>query len=199
MKKWVAFYSQTGSEIMNISISTGKIPYLLVSNNYEQTTPKVEAWIKSNNIPVIHLHKKAKYWVDYEYLASTLEGQDIIITLHGYLRIIPEEFCLKFKDKIFNGHPALITKYPELKGKDQQETAFLQKEKYPLIGTVIHKVIAELDAGETLLSNEAPNNLVSIEDAYTTLKKMSLELWKEFFDRGLVTRKLLSLFKRKKQ
>ena len=42
-----------------------------------------------------------------------------LITLNGWLRIVPPDKCAKYN--IYNGHPGLITKYPELKGKDPQQ------------------------------------------------------------------------------
>ena len=52
------------------------------------------------------------------YLVNNLKHD--LITLHGYLRIIPENICKQCKH-IYNGHPGLINMYPELKGKDPQE------------------------------------------------------------------------------
>lgn len=190
-KNWVCFYSQTGQEIMKISKELGILPNLLVTNDFNKTSFIVQEWIKENNIIVFEVSKKAKTYKDYESLVLYLDIiQTPLITLHGYLRILPREFCELYDGNIYNGHPALIVDsfYPELKGKDQQETVFIQKEKYPFIGTVIHKVIPELDAGEIILYNNAPNNLTSIEDAYNTLKQMSLELWLKFFQTsGLLT------------
>ena len=189
MKKrnWVCLYSQTGSEIMNISKELDITPNVLVTNNFDNTLPIVQEWIKRNNIVVFEIPKKAKTYKDYEPLCLYLNIlKTPLITLHGYLRILPKEFCELYDGDIYNGHPALIAEgfYPELKGKDQQEVVFFHKEKYPLIGTVIHKVIPELDAGEVVLYNKAPNNLISIEDAYNTLKIMSLELWLDFFKKS---------------
>jgi folate-dependent phosphoribosylglycinamide formyltransferase PurN len=54
---------------------------------------------------------------------------DAIVTLHGWLRVIPAYVCER--SRIYNGHPGLITKYPELKGKDPQVRAFIKEGKYP--------------------------------------------------------------------
>ena len=35
MAKWIAFFSQTGSEIVNISKAIGRVPDLIVTNNDE--------------------------------------------------------------------------------------------------------------------------------------------------------------------
>ena len=113
---------------------------------------------------------------DYE---EFFEGSDLI-TLHGYLRILPAEICRKYT-QIYNGHPALISHYPELKGLDKQEDVWFHKDKYPYIGSVIHQCTEELDAGQILYACQRENNVVSLDDAYLKLRTTSLRTWLEFF------------------
>ena len=184
MENWVVMYSQTGSEIMNISKELGFLPALLVTNDYNKTSPIVKEWIDKNNLLVLELPKKAKVMRDYESLNFLLNviGKPII-TLHGYLRILPKEFCELHDNRIFNGHPALIDKFKELKGFNQQEVIFYHKDKYPIIGSVVHKVVPEVDSGEILFTCERINDTVSIEDAYMKLKETSLQSWLKFFQK----------------
>ena len=58
---------------------------------------------------------------------------------------MPPGVCDAFE--IYNGHPGLITKYPELKGKDPQERSFKQ---YETAGAVLHKVTAGVDEGDVI-------------------------------------------------
>jgi len=97
---------------------------------------------------------------------------DELITLHGYMKIVPKEYCDKLT--IYNGHPGLITRYPELKGKDPQIRAAV----YDTIGSVVHKVIAEVDSGEVVTVAETINDNT---DIFEQLRATSLKAWVEFF------------------
>lgn len=169
--KWIAIFSQTGSEIANIIEQSGMMPDIIISHGPfdKKIDPRIEKTGK-----LIRVKTKEKVELIIKQSNATM------VTLHGYLRIVSPEIC-NLGIKIYNGHPAPINFYPDLKGKDKQEDQFLYKEKYPLIGTVIHRVTEDLDEGEILLCNDKPNTLTSIEDAYSTLSKMSLELWLSFF------------------
>lgn len=98
---------------------------------------------------------------------------DTLITLHGYLRILPANICNRYT--ILNGHPGLITKYPELKGKDPQVRAW--EGKYPLIGSVVHKVTPGVDEGEVITSVCYTNRCDTLDEIYGKLKQSSLESW----------------------
>ena len=163
MKKWIALFSQTGSEIKALSKTIGRSPNMVFTNN-----PNKEQWI--DNHP-------------YAYQLSHVQIMDFInefveknslITLHGYLRIIPHDICEKFD--IVNGHPGLITAYPELKGKDPQERITPDME---WIGSVCHKVTAGVDEGPVLTQSMVKN---TGGDYYNVLKETSLRAWRQYFD-----------------
>jgi len=99
--------------------------------------------------------------------------------MHGYLRIIDKD-VLDTRE-MYNGHPGLITKYPELKGKDPQETVAKNLSLYDKIGSVIHKVTPEVDSGEILYEFAVFNGCNSREEVYDTLKLTSLHSWLAFF------------------
>jgi len=173
MYKWIALFSQTGSEIVEIMKRTNRIPHLIVTNNLDNTySPE----LYKLNIPI--LLGKHKVLMDY---LRTQNDWKVIITLHGYLRILPEDICLNFS--IYNGHPAPIHLYPELIGKDKQEDLFTYKDKYAKIGSVIHKVTADLDRGEIIISEDQDNDVTSIEDSYIKARELSLKTWIYFFEK----------------
>jgi folate-dependent phosphoribosylglycinamide formyltransferase PurN len=178
-KSWYVFISQTGSEVKSISELCCVKPKMIISNNLGKISKDVLSWIQKEKITLYSLPSKPLI-SDYRNIKIP---KDSLITLHGYLRILPKEFCLEYEN-IYNGHPALIleTKYPELKGKDPQERTWNEKEKYPTVGTVIHKVIPELDAGEIILYNEANNISETKVQHYHLLKNLSLKLWIDFFE-----------------
>jgi folate-dependent phosphoribosylglycinamide formyltransferase PurN len=99
-----------------------------------------------------------------------------IISLHGWMRIVPEPVCEKFS--IYNGHPGDIVTYPELKGKDPQQKAL--ELNHSTIGTVIHKVIPEVDAGQVLDIAKIANTFKDVDSISIALREQSISLWCDF-------------------
>lgn len=178
--KWIAFFSQTGSEIVNLSSILNMRPELIVTNN-NQSRVKFHPGI--NELDVTILSGRHDQLMSYFKNTSIYNNDKLIITLHGYLRIVPKEVCEKYT--IYNGHPGAIHLYPELKGKDPQEVVWNNKEKYPIIGSVVHKVTPIVDDGEVLTSMVMDNNCSSKEEVYECLKVTSLNAWAKFFDECL--------------
>lgn len=170
--KWIALFSQTGAELQSICEALGTEPDIAFTTNTNIDDILYNGYIYSMNHRGIEANLKE------------LTSEDTLITLHGYLRILSADVC-NLPGRILNGHPAPIHIYSELKGKDMQIPQFTEKSKYPVIGTVIHKVIPELDSGEIIAYNESPNNLKSVDDAFSTLKIMSKELWIEVLSKYL--------------
>ena len=171
--RWVALFSRTGSEITNLSKILGKEPDLILTNkkDFENSTiPKDKCIIIDGSDESIR-----------QYIMH-----DDIITLHGYLKIIPESLCNDFN--IYNGHPGLITKYPELKGINPQIRCLNNS----TVGSVIHKVTAIVDDGPIISSKEIDNydnydNHYNYDSntIFTALAEISLDLWVEFFNKEL--------------
>lgn len=174
MKKWVALFSQTGSEIMRLTKEFNRAPDNVITNNFNN-----DAWAKGiADLNVSNISAPAIYsWF------QTIDPSEYFFTLHGYLRIIPADICDKYE--IYNGHPALITHYPELKGKDPQERTWENRANYPWIGSVVHRCTSELDGGEVLSAVSYTNRCDNIEEMYNKLKDASFDAWK-FFLRGRV-------------
>lgn len=178
---WTVFVSQTGSEVYNISRELGIIPKLLVTNNIKKLSTKVKEYLELQGciIKEISFRPLLNEYLQEEILNSS------IITLHGYLRVLPKDFIDNYKGNIYNGHPALITRYPELKGLNKQEDVFYHKEKYPFMGSVIHIVTPILDDGDILFEVSKINDVQSLDDAYDKLKQTSFASWNIFFNNYL--------------
>ena len=171
---WIAFFSQTGSEIVNISEEIGRWPDLIVTNRqsgYEKINSKLQERVNEGKQRMLLVEKKPSV---QRYHEAIRDGS--IVTLHGWLRIVPEEICDKYE--IYNGHPGLITKYPELKGKDPQERAF--EGKYKTAGSVIHEVVPEVDAGKILYEHEISIDELTLDEVYSSLHTVSTNLWIDF-------------------
>ena len=179
--KWIAFFSQTGSEIVDLSKRLGRKPDLIVTNNFEDKI-KFHPGIREMGVTIM----SAKHDMIMNYFRNQViyNVSETIISLHGYLRILPADICEKYE--IYNGHPGAITLYPELKGKDPQEKVWQENEKYTTIGSVVHRCTAELDDGEVLKAVYLRNRNYTKEDLYASLKMTSSSAWLFFLrEKGL--------------
>jgi folate-dependent phosphoribosylglycinamide formyltransferase PurN len=181
--RWIAFFSQTGSEIVNVAKETGFVPHRIVTNTQDLSKVHPGIFQFGSTVPIVFTSRKPTVTEYYDVLRDAYPGS--LITLHGWLRIVPAEICNVWE--ILNGHPGLITKYPELKGFNKQEDIVDRAVQYPEIGSVIHKVAAEVDAGEILASKSILNDVKTIEESYAKLKLVSKDLWVEYF-KGLKER-----------
>ena len=164
--KWITFFSQTGAEIADLSESIGRWPDLIVTNERPD-----------------HLRTIDPRIVEYGYTevpnkptANDLDAilqDNAIVTLHGWLRIMPPVICNKYL--IYNGHPGLITKYPELKGKDPQVKA--HKLGHEVAGAVIHKVTAGVDEGKIIMEEYFNATQLDLDGLFRILRDRSLYMW----------------------
>lgn len=194
MKKnpvWKALFSQSGSEIYEISKLLGRFPDAIITNkspeNLEKVNPKLleEAFERFIFIPRIATPDEYK----------TAIGVASIVTLHGFLRILPSEVCFRYN--VFNGHPGLITRYPELKGKDPQARAWNEyaTNPRPYHGHVIHKVIAAVDEGQIeatayFKSNDLYEEYLTVENYIAQLHKTAVNNWVAFLKKKVLINKL---------
>ncbi len=167
--EWIAFFSQTGSEIVDISKSLGRWPDKIITNKRPEHLRKINEELL--NIDIIYLSNKPTV-EEYKNVLS----EKCIVTLHGWLRIMPPEICEQHT--IFNGHPGLITEYPELKGKDPQIRAF--EGKYPVAGAVLHKVVAGVDEGKVIAEERFNTFNLELDDLFRILRDRSLYMWCNF-------------------
>ena len=170
-KPWIAFFSQTGGEIADLAEHLGRWPDVIITNHRPEHLRTIDPRIDLDKL----MWTKNKPEL-YEYMWLLGQVEDPIITLHGWLRVLPEEVCNKYQ--IFNGHPGLITKYPELKGKDPQIKAF--NLKHEVMGCVIHKVTAGVDEGKVLKEDFWNAWKITEEEMWKVFKMRSCFLWIEF-------------------
>lgn len=178
---WIAFFSQTGSEIVNLSKSLGIKPTLIVTNNITEEKWKYCSGIREIKTPI--LQASHDVLMNYFRNQTIYNPDETIITLHGYLRIIPADICQQYR--MYNGHPANIKMYPELKGKDPQIRTWNNRDKYPIIGSVIHKVTPGVDEGNIVMGFSTANICKTLDEMYDTLKLTSLRTW-EFYLRDVL-------------
>lgn len=189
-RPWIAFFSQTGTEIYNLIKDLNVFPDCIVTN--QQQTEK----INKNLIDTVKFRehklnlKNAWEFIpknpslrDYSNILKNFDNP--IITLHGFLRIVPKKVCEKYE--IYNLHPGLITKYPELKGFNPQERAFLHG--HSTAGCVIHKVVPEVDEGPIVKTGQVLIEGLALPDIYKKLHDLAFLLWKRFITEDKILEK----------
>ena len=172
--KWITFFSQTGTEIVDLSNKLGRWPDKIITNQRPERFRKINDELLKRNI--IYLPNKPTV-DDYNVVLE----DNALVTLHGWLRVMPPSICDKYL--IYNGHPGLITEYPELKGKDPQLRAF--EGKYPVAGAVLHKVTAEVDEGKIIAEERFNASNLELDDLFRILRDRSLYMWCNFLKKVL--------------
>ena len=174
-RPWVAFFSQTGSEIVEVSKLLGRWPDLIVTNERPDHLRKIHPTLEGKVIFVDNNPTEEEIGLVLGQYGNPL------VTLHGWLRIMSPYICNRFE--IYNGHPGLITQYPELKGKDPQQKAFDLGLEYS--GCVIHKVTEGVDEGKILSERKVSIKGLEIEKVFHILHCISAGLWVDFLKNKL--------------
>ena len=172
--KWIAFFSQTGAEIADLSENIGRWPDLIITNERPDHLRTIDPRI------VEYGYTEVPNKPTVSDLDAVLQD-NAIITLHGWLRIMPEVICNKYL--IYNGHPGLITKYPELKGKDPQVKA--HKLGHEVAGAVIHKVTAGVDEGRIIMEEYFNATQLDLDELFRILRDRSLYMWSNLLKKVL--------------
>ena len=175
-KPWITFFSQTGAEIADISEALGRWPDVIITNERPEHLRTIDPRIEKQGY-----FTWANKPTEEDYIATLEKYPDAIVTLHGWLRVVPAYVCER--SKIYNGHPGLITEYPELKGKDPQIRAF--EGKYPVAGAVLHKVVAGVDEGKIIMEERFNAHNLELDDLFRILRHRSLYMWVNFLKKVL--------------
>ena len=161
--KSICYVASTNAEALMIS----KELSLYLHNNQIQYFPEKEI------LPYDHFSSPESIIKNRFSILNEKWKDNVLVTLHGYLRILPPSFC--DKTRIYNGHPGLITKHPELKGFNPQKKAF-EAGTYKTVGSVIHEVIPELDSGDVVAEGEINNDFDNLENCTLALHDLSIQL-----------------------
>jgi len=171
MSRWIALYSQTGDELRKLQkLLNGRAPDMVLTTN-----PK-------KYVDCTRTARELHYQVEAVLLEQLRPGD--IVTLHGYLFILSDKVLSIPGVKFYNGHPGLVTLYPELKGKDPQQKIF--NSFYPVVGCIIHEVTSEVDSGPILMTSQITVDFGfytrSFDQVINDIKYISLGLWRVFLE-----------------
>jgi len=150
---------------VSIVISNRKNAYILERAN-------------NHNIPNIfipHLDKERK---DFDQkMTVVLQDHNVdLVLLIGFMRILSEEFCDIWKDRLLNVHPSLLPKYAG--GMDTNVHQEVLTNGDTETGCTIHFVTDELDSGPILVQKKCE---VSIDETVESLKTKVQSLEGEAF------------------
>ena len=174
-KKWVAFFSHTGNEIYNISKNIGRYPDRVITNKQPGDNTINKKLLNKTDIVYV---KDRPDKEDYDRVIWA----DSIVTLHGWMRVLPKMICKDYT--VYNLHPGLITKYPELKGADPQRRVFEcpDPDRYDRVGCVIHHVTPKVDDGKVIIERSTKNTFAGTSTLSCHLHQMATELWIDFIN-----------------
>lgn len=174
--KWIALFSYTGTELSKLITKLGREPDLVITNNPDKINDDglLGDWVGHciSDRPTIDEYDDYFNIVDVE--------QDVLITLHGWNRIIPDKICNKYT--IYNVHPGDVVKYPQLIGADPQKKAV--KLQLPSSGIVIHQVTPDLDQGP-IIKHVGGVDIRGLTEVEVTdkLRNISIECWVDILNK----------------
>lgn len=158
---WVALFSNSGSELAEVCNKLGKWPDIIFCDKYRQAPHK-------------DLIKKVT-WSSKLEIDSYLKhvSRDTLVTLHGYLRILPPECITK---RTYNVHPGDIFTHPVLRGIHPQQKAIDLSLKET--GVLIHKVDEGVDTGQPqiFIAYEIKDN-ETVDSLVSELRELAIKMW----------------------
>lgn len=170
----IAIFSSSGGSTMQGLFEAqkrGRLPNvtfeLFVTDKPDSGALKKAKKAKIKNIEVFEAdpdEDREEY--DRALLNLVRQHQPDLILLAGWMRILSALYCEQFSNITYNVHPSLLPEHAGLMG-DAVHTAVLNAdEKYT--GCTIHRVSAEVDAGEQVLQRKIP---VDPTDTVDTLRQ----------------------------
>ena len=122
-------------------------------------------------------HKnKTRNEFDQEVTNHLKENNVELILLIGFMRILSNEFCHRWQDKILNVHPSLLPRYAGGMDTNVHEQVLVNGDKET--GCTIHFVTEEIDGGPILVQKSCK---VDPNDNVETLKQKVQALEGEAF------------------
>jgi|SRR3989344_2933347 len=138
------FISGGGSTLQSLLEMHHQIDISLIVTNKKSALGNLKA--KRFGKKTIFFDKK----MDYYLLDKVLRDHKIeVIILAGFMKLLPASFVELWKNKIINIHPSLLPQYP---GLNSAERSWSDNSE---MGVTLHKVIAEVDAGNVLFQKKS--------------------------------------------
>jgi phosphoribosylglycinamide formyltransferase-1 len=109
-----------------------------------------------HDIPYVVLDTARGNKTTFDAFNEAIPAQANLIVLAGFMPIVPDYICERWRGKIINTHPSLLPKYggKGMYGIKVQEAVMQAKEK--MAGCTVHFVNAGIDEGEIILQKAIP-------------------------------------------
>ena len=133
---------------------------------------------ENHNVPAVFISPKGKSRKEFDVeMTAVLQEYGVnLALLIGFMRILSEEFCWKWQNKLLNVHPSLLPKYAG--GMDTNVHEEVLKNGDTETGCTIHFVTDEVDRGPILIQKKCT---VAFDDTVDTLKTKVQQLEGESF------------------
>ena len=172
-KRVAIFSSSNGSTLEGLieAQKRGRIPNvefsLFVSDSQDAGAVEKAKALGIKHIEILEPQKgESAEDYDREIVNLMREFKPDYILLAGWMRIFTALYCDQFGDITLNAHPSLLPKYAGLKDKEIHQQVLEYEDKYT--GASIHRVIAEVDAGDVVVQRKV---LVEEHDDVDSLKE----------------------------
>lgn len=152
-------------EAINAKHLKGEIAIILSDNKEAGILQKAKAY----NLK--HAVLKEKGLKRDQEICSYLEKEQIeLIILIGYMRILKEEFCKRWENRIINVHPSLLPDFANTTDTNTHELAIKRfvETGNDITGCTVHLVTPQVDAGPILLQKECQ---IELNETPLTLKQ----------------------------
>lgn len=162
-KKIAVFASRNGSTMQGLADAQakGRIPNvefeLFLTDNPDAPAIEKAKSIGFHEVEVMKADGEEREDYDREVANLVREFKPDWVLLAGWMRIFSKLYCDQFGDITLNVHPSLLPKFAGLKDEEVHQKVLDYEEKYT--GATIHRITAEVDAGESVLQRK-----VLIED-----------------------------------
>ena len=149
--KIVVFASGRGGNFDNLAKAQIQNKYVITKLIVDRDCLAVQK-AKKHNIDCVLLDRKSSSF--NQDIMSAVDDDTNLIVLAGYLSILDEAFCEKWKGKIINIHPSLLPKYggEGMYGLNVHKAVMANKEKYS--GCSVHYVDTGVDTGKVIASEK---------------------------------------------
>ena len=133
---------------------------------------------ENHNIPAVFISPKGKSRKEFDdEMTAILQEYGVnLALLIGFMRILSEEFCWKWQNKLLNVHPSLLPKYAG--GMDTNVHEEVLENGDTETGCTIQFVTEEVDRGQILIQKKCA---VAFDDTVDTLKIKVQQLEGEAF------------------
>jgi phosphoribosylglycinamide formyltransferase-1 len=152
----VALVSGRGSNLKAIAAAAdaGTLPIHIVAVVSDRAEAGALDWARDRSIPATVLSPRdfAGREAYGRVLGDLVEGYDPqLVVLAGFMRILSDEFVLRFAGRMLNIHPSLLPRYPGLHTHRRALEAGDRQH-----GASVHFVTPELDGGPVVIQARVP-------------------------------------------